>query len=375
MSKKQNSNSSIKYVLLIVSSLCALAFLLLILSKMMSNYKQQKLDVQVAGMEKKENAESIKNSEQKFSDAFNSNNFVSANNEVDASLTLNDKDTKALLMKATTLAQQGSLEFKEKALGDEARKYAEQVLSLEPKNIEALTLIGYTYEIQQDYVKAHENYNVALKLDPKNSNTLSQKAHAYFLEGKIKSSEELYIKAGNTGENLVIVTLGQARNLALQSKFAEAVKKFKVALTQTTNNRLKAEIYTSIAAISPNNTNGVNTLEILNLAIENDRSYPQAYVGMAKYLFEASLDEKDTNIKKNKIDDSFKNLEIALKLNPNQSSASLQLIIQLIAVGQKDLANKMLINIDRKINEDITISKIEKEIYLKMSNNLRNKNK
>ena len=74
--------------------------------------------------------------------AFDNNDLAGALAAAESALANNPNDINALLAKATTLAQKGSLEFKEKEYGPQAIAVAQQVLALDPNNATAWRIIG-----------------------------------------------------------------------------------------------------------------------------------------------------------------------------------------------------------------------------------------
>ena len=85
----------------------------------------------------------------KVKDDFNNNNFDGAIKKAETILSGNKKDVSALLAVASTLAQKGSIEFKEKEYGQKAIDIANKVLAIEPNNAEAYRIIGYANEIME----------------------------------------------------------------------------------------------------------------------------------------------------------------------------------------------------------------------------------
>ena len=88
---------------------------------------------------------------------FYNNNLDDAINKTEIYLKDNPKDISGLLLLATSYEQKGSLEFKEKQYGDLAIQTANEVLTIDPSNAEAYRIIGYAYEIEQNYTDAISN--------------------------------------------------------------------------------------------------------------------------------------------------------------------------------------------------------------------------
>ena len=328
------------------------------------------------------NTPNIKNSNlnsgnyQNIEDYFNKNDFVNANKSIDAQLSNDPNNIQLLLFKATTLAQQGSLEFKEKELGDQARSYAEKALKLDPKNIQALTLIGYTYEIQQDYVNAHKYYDQALVIDPNNVDTLAQKAHAYDLQGKIDEAGKLYEKTIEIDPENTIAILGRAKIFAKQGELVKAKKDLLNSIDKIADNRHKAEIYYSLYIIAEKESmkNLVEQEKYISLTISTDESYPQGYVGRAKILFFRESLKKVTEIDEANINASFQDLSKAIGIYKNLSIAHIQLATQLSLLKDKQNAKLVLKNLPTIIDNDITLNSLEKHQLKKVVTNINIKN-
>ncbi|MEI6478743.1 MAG: tetratricopeptide repeat protein [bacterium] len=121
---------------------------------------------------------------QAIADFYNNNLDVSIN-KTETYLKNNPKDISGLLLLATSYEQKGSLEFKEKQYGDLAIQTANEVLAIDPNNAEAYRIIGYAYEIEQNYTDAISNYSKSISLDPKSALALESRGHAYYLMGNI----------------------------------------------------------------------------------------------------------------------------------------------------------------------------------------------
>ena len=67
----------------------------------------------------------------KVADLYNQGKFSELNQILDSQLSNNGSDVNLLLQKVNALAQEASLTFKEKELGDKAREYALKALNLD----------------------------------------------------------------------------------------------------------------------------------------------------------------------------------------------------------------------------------------------------
>ena len=313
------------------------------------------------------NTPNIKNSNlnsgnyQNIEEYFNKNDFVNANKSIDAQLSNDPNNIQLLLFKATTLAQQGSLEFKEKELGDQARSYAEKALKLDPKNIQALTLIGYTYEIQQDYVNAHKYYDQALVIDPNNVDTLAQKAHAYDLQGKIDEAGKLYEKTIQLDSNNENVLPGYAKILE-ESGDNKKAKEIYLKIADTSSNiRTKAEAIYSVGRFTQTEKYSEDAAKLFVKSINTDPTFATAHIGLAYEVLKQELESTDPKEKAVLVQFSLKEIDNAIKINKNLSAAYIQKALILNALSKRDLAIKTLdyviINI---IRNDITLNTNQK---------------
>jgi tetratricopeptide (TPR) repeat protein len=311
----------------------------------------------------------------KFITAFDSNNFAEANAVVDTKLTANPKDIEALIMKATTLAQQGSIEFKEKELGDQARAYALKALELDPRNVRALEIIGYTYEIQQDYVNAHKYYDMALAIDPNDVITLTQKGHAYYMTGEVSKSETFYKKALGLKPDITAALAGIGKVLTAQGKDKEAKEIFVKIAALAQNSREKSEAYYS-AAVLGSNIKGYNPSEIegfVEKALSADPTFAMPYIKKSEILLDKAVLAKDKETKLSLTSEAFASVEKSIELNKNQAMAHFQLMQNFYQVGQIKEAKIVLKNLPSIIERDITLSKTEKDDLKKILIGLQDK--
>lgn len=316
----------------------------------------------------------FKNIDSEFIDAYNKNDFVLANKIANDGLSKNNEDFDSLLMKASTLAQQASLQFKEKELGDEAMIYIDKAIKINPTSVKALVIKGYIYEIQQDYVNTHKYYDEALSIDNKDPDALAQKGHAYALQGEVQLSKKYYSDALNSDENNIIALFGIGK-IAITEKNLELAKSNFIKITKgNANNRQKSEAFYTLSLISkaesPKNLEEAKTLALK--AIEADPTYPHAHISLADTLFKMNYNAGDKKKANDLINQSFREIDQAMKINDKLTVANLQLLIEYLAMNDKKSAKIVLSGMTQIVENDITLDKNEKSFYLDVVDNLKN---
>jgi Tfp pilus assembly protein PilF len=105
---------------------------------------------------------------------------------------------------------------------------------------------------------------------------------------------------------------------------------------------------------------------VVFLAVDSDPDYSLGYLALAKFYFMSSF-LKDN--KEELIAQSFKNLDKALSINPNQSLVHMQLAIQYKVLGEKSKFNLVIKKLPKIIENDITLGADEKKELENIINN------
>jgi len=131
---------------------------------------------------------------------------------------------------------------------DEARKYYQTALSLNPHYADALNNLAAVYHSQHDYKQAERTYKLALKYAPNNAITYCNLGTAYFADEKYKPGMQAYSKAlalnphvfdpgqtqivqeTSTRRQLVAVNYYLAKTYATAGKMQEAIACLRKAL-------------------------------------------------------------------------------------------------------------------------------------------------
>jgi tetratricopeptide (TPR) repeat protein len=299
--------------------------------------------------------------------AFNNNDFKTAIDNANALLAKNPNDVAALIAKAAVLAQEGSITFQEKDFGAQAIAVAQQALAIDPNNSEAWRIIGYSNEIMQNYADAHTAYAKSLALNPKNTLTLSQEAHAYELQGDLKKAASGYRAALAIDKNLDQAQVGLAGILVLTGNLAEALPLLTSASMQSPNVRLRAEAAYTAGQVYGALKDPADAKNFMQSATTIDPTYPLGWAGLGLVLFNEALATSatdSTSTRQHLITTSFQSLQKAISLNKYQSAAYYQYGIELAALGQSKTGATFLNEAAKIVPDDITLNGTEKKVML-----------
>lgn len=288
--------------------------------------------------------------------------------EADRRIAISANDVESILAKATALAQKGSLEFKEDEYGPLAIALARHALTIEPRSSDAWRIIGYGYEIQEQYDEAHAAYAQAITIDPTNVAAISQDAHAWDLQGNTERALAGYRQALALNAQYVQAIVGEGRLYVRAGELERALSSFRFALqilssAEIPNIRLAAEAAASAASIAATMGDLPEAERLARQAVDLDPSYALGWAGLGAVIFMDSVapsEERSDVQRKVRIDDSFESLEKAIEINPNLTVAHLQLGLQFAAFGRTADALIVLGGVPEISERDITLSADEK---------------
>lgn len=312
--------------------------------------------------------------------AFNQNNFDKALEKTNFVLTQNSKNISALLMKATTLSQRGSVEFKEKEYGTQAIVIAKQALEIaatDTEKSEAWRIIGYANEIMERYTDAFSAYDISIKLNPKNALAISQKGHAHDLNGDRMKAKLGYEQALKIDNSLAHAHLNLGRLLFYEKNYVSAEKEFNVVIGISNNKQFLSEAEYDLGLIKLYKYQNYQlAFSHFNNSVSLDDSFAIGWVGVATakyYLLVNLLANNPTNDNGKKLlsglVDALRDIEKATKINPNQTTAYLMTGKILNLLGEKNQAKGALDYGLTIIDKDISLGVIEKNDMRKILNN------
>lgn len=294
---------------------------------------------------------------------FDKNDFDGALNTVDQLLTKDPNNAKLLTAKAIATAQKGSLTFQETELGRQAAILAEKAIVLDPQSSEAHRVLAYAYEIQQNYSKAHENYQKAIELDPQNVAALFGDGHSYDLEGDMQKAAEKYQTTLRVNGSFDQAYVGLAR-VALQNNDTEkALEMYTKSIEYTKNARIKSESSAAITLIYLGKNDIDNAKKYSQQAVDSDGTFSSGWYVKGTTTFVESFNKKrypEAAVRGRMINQSLLDLKKAALLNPNQAAVYLQIGTELSAIGQADGAAAVFKKGLEVVEKDITLGAADK---------------
>ena len=264
-----------------------------------------------------------------------------------------------LLLLATSYAQKGSLEFKEKEYGEKALLAAQEVLIIDPNNSEAYGTIGYVYEIEQNYSQALENYNKALSLNSNNALAFANRGHMYFLQGNYELALKDYNSATAIDSTLDKALIGEAGIYARVGSFEKAEPLLRKLLTLDTNNRFKSEAEDTLGVIELKKLNYQDAINHFDNAINFDNKFAIPLVNRAEAKL-GTLSMASSSSYQEVFDSVIADAQSAININQNQTSSYMVLGKTVFLLKDFTSAQKIFTQANKVIDTDITLNAMEK---------------
>jgi tetratricopeptide (TPR) repeat protein len=282
--------------------------------------------------------------------------------------TVAGNSTGANLALAQALLNKGSLRFEENINADQAISLLQNVLEKEPNNVEALSAMGYAYEIKQEYDKSFEFYNRALSINPEDEGTLVRRGHAYELSGKTEEAQDDYLKAYSINPDSDFTLLHIARMSYSIQDYPKAIEFADLILDKSQNAYTKAVASEIIGQIAIIDDDYATAQQYFDYSISLDDTYPGPYLQYAYVNIIKS--DKATSTKAQLLADATEDVDYALSLHPQSAFA---LVLKgLISDQQKDSksAKEYYKKALAMVDYDITLGAKEKESTRKEINQL-----
>jgi len=301
-----------------------------------------------------------------------SGNLDVAIDKLEKIISKHNDSSDAYVLLATTYSEKGSVSFNEKEYASKAIEAAKKSLELKPDNAEAYRIIGYSYEIMENYAEAQTNYLKAIELNPNFSLAYSNLGHSYDLQGDLVKAEELYLKALSLDQYNFHALNNLARVYIRNDKPEEAEKALKNSLEKNPDNRMNAEAYQMLGIIEKSfRNNPEKSREYLQQSLSYDQSIPQVWVelGFNKLSDLPYLESKEDWDKGLLEVESY--IQKALTINKNQTSAYVLSALLSSYKGEYVKAEEMRVKGLEVVDLDITLGQQEKDQFRSMLESIK----
>ncbi len=291
---------------------------------------------------------------------FHNNDLDGAINKTESYLNNNPKDISGLLLLATSYEQKGSLEFKEKQYGDLAIQTANKVLAIDSNNAEAYRIIGYAYEIEQNYTDAISNYSKSISLDPKSALALESRGHAYYLMGDDKKATDDFNASLTINPNMDAALLNLAR-ISYNAGDNKTALEY-IARVSDTNPSVSLmsdkDVLSGLIKESAFDIDGALTDFNKALALDSKSAYVITNVAIVKMIL---LLEKGKTIDGNEINKLMADIERSIAIDPNQTLSYVTLGKMKVLTGDAKGSQEEFQKAKEVVPYDITLSASQKK--------------
>lgn len=253
---------------------------------------------------------------------------------------------------------------------DEARVAVRRALSLSPKNIAALNLLGVIYDHEREYDEANDVLRQALSLDPRSSDTLNNLGASYAAQGKSELAEQMFrgtLKFHPTNRtanyNLALLLLDRKQPKEALAYLAHVFPQDSASQLATIRADFEAGMVPDgLRAADTLSRGAASDLKVhfsLGMLLGSHRQYAQAVHeleianALAPGTPEVLLNLGQAYLLAGNSSQAEKVLSGALKLQPD-SSRALYLLAQSLSDQQKDVDALELLVRARKIAPDDT---------------------
>lgn len=311
--------------------------------------------------------DSLKNAE----DTFNAGDINLSIAELEALLSkdlTSESRFDVLVALASAYAQKGSLEFKEIEYGTNAITILNQALEINSQNSNAYRVMGYAYEIMQNYPKAVENYETAIELNQNNAMAYSGLGHAYDLMGDTTKAEFNLKEAVRLDPTLDHALYNLAKINFAQQKFDDAETYANAVLKVSNNNRFFSEATSLLGLLKMREMKYREAVVLFEDALSKDDQLVHNYVFLADakiFDFSSGGNIVDISNYEQKEATLFAEttglIEKALAINPNYASTYL---VKAKILGLSGKTTEVIPTLQQGlavVERDITLGALEKE--------------
>lgn len=186
---------------------------------------------------------------------------------------------------ANSILTEGSVRGMESVAAPKAREILLAVEKGGDDTVYLYDLLGYSYELVNDFDKAISYYDKALDLDGKSVNTLFSIGHTYWLKGDLAKTTEYYGKAeaaitDTTDKSVAVKVYVAQGGMNSDPKKSEAY--FLKALPLVAAKAFKAELYADLSNTQFLQKNYAKAIEYADTAVTTDPSNELGYLAYAR---------------------------------------------------------------------------------------------
>jgi len=272
-------------------------------------------------------------------------------------------DLEGYLQLANSYLQKGSLEFNEEENANIAIELLEKAKSLNETNSGVYRLLGYAYEIKEDYENSFLNYDKAIELNPGDSDTWNARGHAYELFGDLVTAENDYVEAIELDRTNVLAYINLANIYIKTNRSVEndAEGLIDYALENADDERIIAEAFQLAGVLYFERGDYEEAALLFDDSLEYDDRLVNSWMGLAYSDFMLLGTEGESEYEYGEeLSFILEYIEEALDINENQTSAYVLQGIISEGTGDVETAKEMYTTALNVISDDITLGALEK---------------
>ncbi len=272
------------------------------------------------------------------------------------------EDVTNYILLANSYLQKGSVTFNEEENADIAISVLEKAISIDSRVSEVYRVMGYAYEIKQDYKQALTMYETAIEIDPLNDVAFGARGHMYFLTGNetlaesdLKKSLEI-----NPDNDKALVDLAGIYFRTKKDSTVDIEEIILRAISISENDNVKSEAFQLLGSLYYSQKLYQKAEKQFAQSVSLEERLAMSWVGiaMSKLMQLDVVSEEEFDASVRVVIDA---IEKSLTLSPNLARAYLAegLLSGYLSEfeAEKEAYQKAL----SVISSDITLSKVEKE--------------
>jgi len=277
-----------------------------------------------------------------------------------------------MLIYLWTLANMGTYLREEAKYSEIIIKLVEKWIKIHPNNSELYRVLWYAYEMIQDYENAFLNYDKSIKLNDNNTASYIARGHAFRLIWEYKKAENDFNKAYKLDDTVSENLINLATIYLYKGELDKAYNMYEESLKNTDSIRYKWEALSAMWDILRSKEDFKWAKDNFNRAIKEDPEFELGYMWLGyTLLWEYENWFKGWNPSIDLLKKSEESIKLAIEKNPNKALSYIILWWIYFDLSEMDKASKYIIKWESKIDDDITLGKMEKENLIKDINSIK----